>query len=88
MQRGALITTRKEEPNSQMIEWRGSDGSSARRPTGVSFVDNRDRAGNVNFYRPIRDTEEVSVAWRRDIGTYIAEALGLPRKYLFLRAHA
>lgn len=67
-----------------MIEWRGSDGNSSRRPPGVSFVENRDSEGNVNWYRVIRDTEEVSVGWRRELGTYIAETLGLPRKYRFL----
>lgn len=71
-----------------MLEWVRSDGSASRRPTGVSFVDNRDRDGNVNFYRPVRDTEEVSVSWRKELGTYVAEALGLPGKYSFLRIHA
>ncbi|KAF8603781.1 hypothetical protein BDV93DRAFT_522944 [Ceratobasidium sp. AG-I] len=64
--------------NAQMIEWRYSDGDVSRRPPGVSFVKNQDREGNVNFYRPIPDTEDASVNWRREIGTYIGAELGLP----------
>lgn len=61
-----------------MLEWRYSDGSASRRPPGVSFVMNKDREGNVNFYRPVPDTEEASVSWRREIGTYLGTELGLP----------
>lgn len=68
-----------------MLEWRYSDGDVSRRPPGVSFVSNKDKNGNVNFYRPIPDTEEASVTWRREIGTYIAGELKLPRKFVEIR---
>ncbi|KAG8704132.1 hypothetical protein FRC08_002435 [Ceratobasidium sp. 394] len=63
--------------NGQMLEWRSSDGDVSRRPP-VSFTKNPDSEGNVNYYRPIPDTEEASVVWRRDIGTYVAKELGYP----------
>ncbi|CAE6482273.1 unnamed protein product [Rhizoctonia solani] len=67
-----------KEPNSQMLEWPRTDGDASNRPTGISFTKNEDSQGNVNYYRFVRDTEEASVAWRREIGTYVAEAMGLP----------
>ncbi|ELU43632.1 Clr2 domain-containing protein [Rhizoctonia solani AG-1 IA] len=69
-----------KESNAQMLEWPRSDGdaSDPRRPTGVSFTKNEDSERNVNYYRLVRDTEEASVSWRRDIGTYVADAMGLP----------
>ncbi|KDN35069.1 hypothetical protein RSAG8_11907, partial [Rhizoctonia solani AG-8 WAC10335] len=67
------------EPNSQMLEWPRTDGDASRRPTGVSFTKNVDHGGNVNYYRLVGDTEEASVAWRREIGTYLAEEMNLPK---------
>ncbi|KAG8692054.1 hypothetical protein FRC11_007020 [Ceratobasidium sp. 423] len=67
-----------KEPNTQMLEWPRTDGDDSRRPAGISFTINDDGEGNVNYYRFVRDTEEASVAWRREIGTYVAEAMGLP----------
>ncbi|CAE6454437.1 unnamed protein product [Rhizoctonia solani] len=68
-----------KERNTQMLEWPRTDGDASRRPTGVSFTKNEDSEGNVNYYRLVRDTEEASVAWRKEIGTYVAEAMGLPK---------
>ncbi|KAG9110970.1 hypothetical protein FRC07_008122, partial [Ceratobasidium sp. 392] len=68
---------RKEVSNGSMLQWRRSDGDKSRRPP-VSFTKNPDSEGNVNYYREIPDTEEASVVWRRDIGTYLAEKLGYP----------
>ncbi|CEL61884.1 hypothetical protein RSOLAG1IB_04634 [Rhizoctonia solani AG-1 IB] len=67
-----------KESNAQMLEWPRTDGDSSRRPAGVSFTKNEDEEGNVNYYRLVRDTEEASVSWRKEIGTYVAEAMGLP----------
>ncbi|CAE6462991.1 unnamed protein product [Rhizoctonia solani] len=69
-----------KESNAQMLEWPRTDGDASRprRPTGISFTNNQDKEGNVNYYRQVRDTEEASVSWRKDIGTYVAEAMGLP----------
>jgi hypothetical protein len=67
-----------------MLEWPRTDGDSSRRPAGVSFTKNEDEEGNVNYYRLVRDTEEASVSWRKDIGTYVAEAMGLPGRVCFL----
>ncbi|KAG9104309.1 hypothetical protein FRC06_003817 [Ceratobasidium sp. 370] len=67
----------EEVSNGQMLQWRSSDGDASRRPP-VSFTKNADSEGNVNYYRAIPDTEEASVVWRRDIGTYVAKKLGYP----------
>ncbi|KAG9125139.1 hypothetical protein FRC07_008803 [Ceratobasidium sp. 392] len=61
-----------------MLEWRRSDGDKSRRRPRVSLTRNVDAEGNVNYYREIPDTEEVSVVWRREIGTYVAKKLGYP----------
>lgn len=63
-----------------MLEWPRSDGDGSR-PSGVSFTKNEDSQRNVNYYRFVRDTEEASVAWRKELGTYLAEEMGLPRKF-------
>ncbi|CAE6402541.1 unnamed protein product [Rhizoctonia solani] len=68
-----------KEPNTQMLEWPRTDGDASRRPTNVSFTKNEDGERNVNYYRLVRDTEEASVAWRKEIGTYLAEELGYPQ---------
>ncbi|CAE7170868.1 unnamed protein product [Rhizoctonia solani] len=68
-----------KDRNSQMLEWPRSDGDASNRPVGVSFTKNADSQGNVNYYRFVRDTEEASVAWRKEIGTYLAEEMGLPK---------
>ncbi|CAE6489295.1 unnamed protein product [Rhizoctonia solani] len=68
-----------KEPNSQMLKWPRTDGDTSRRPAGVSFTKEVDNQGNVNYYRLVRDTEEASVTWRREIGTYLAEEMKLPK---------
>ncbi|KAI0343026.1 hypothetical protein BDW22DRAFT_1297142, partial [Trametopsis cervina] len=62
-------------PNPEWLEFPRTDGDKSTWPPNTKRVIT---GGEVNYFRPVEQDESLSINWRRQVGSKIAESLGLP----------
>ncbi|KAH7921303.1 hypothetical protein BV22DRAFT_1122235 [Leucogyrophana mollusca] len=63
--------------NPTFIDFPRSDGDQSQWPTNTTKA--VDQEGHVNFMRPVPLDESLCIKWRREVGTSLAQRMGLPQ---------